>query len=66
LPCTGRNQPMRISWAIPCASLRSVFIDIAEKRRLNVSRLQKNRFKPSPAQAGRATETTDPLRARSA
>jgi len=25
LQCTGRNQPSRISWAIPRASLRSVF-----------------------------------------
>jgi hypothetical protein len=34
LACTGRNQPMRISWAIPRASLRSVFIDIAESAAL--------------------------------
>jgi hypothetical protein len=33
LACTGRNQHIRISWAIPRASLRS-------------ARLQKNRFKP--------------------
>ena len=31
LQCTGRNQPSRISWAIPRASLRSVFTGIALK-----------------------------------
>ncbi len=31
LQCTGRNQPSRISCAIPCASLRSVFTGIALK-----------------------------------
>src|SRR5262249_7511738 len=34
LACTGRNHPMRMSWAIPRASLRSVFIDIAESAAL--------------------------------
>ena len=31
LQCTGRNQPSRISWAIPRASLRSDFTVIALK-----------------------------------
>ena len=30
LACTGRNQPIRISWASPRASLRSVFTIIAD------------------------------------
>src|SRR5262245_46645262 len=30
LACTGRNQPIRISWASPRASLRSVFTVIAD------------------------------------
>ena len=47
LQCTGRNQPSRISWAIPRASLRSDFTGIA----LNASRtcpcLQQLDRKPS-------------------
>ena len=30
LQCTGRNQPIRSSWAMPRASLRSVFTTIAD------------------------------------
>ncbi len=30
LRCTGRNQPIRSSWAMPRASLRSVFTTIAD------------------------------------
>ncbi len=41
MACTGRNQPDRISWAMPRASLRSLFTVIADSaaltRRVSIS-----------------------------
>jgi hypothetical protein len=52
LACTGRNQPIRISWASPRASLRSVFIVIADKAAFTCrvpSRTASNPARFSPA-----------------
>jgi hypothetical protein len=47
--CTGRNQPIRISWASPRASLRSVFTVIAYKAAFTC-RFQQNSFKSGSLQ----------------
>jgi len=47
--CTGRNQPIRISWASPRASLRSVFTVIADKAAFTC-RFQQNSFKSGSLQ----------------
>ena len=59
LRCTGRNQPIRSSWAMPRASLRSVLTTIADSAALTCRVSSSTASKPGPGQAG-----VQPLRQR--
>jgi hypothetical protein len=49
LRCTGRYQPMRKSWAMPRASLRSVFTTMAESAAFTCRVSSSTASKPAPA-----------------